>query len=159
VGGYAPRAPEDIVRPRRPGLALLCGPSTSPLGGILASARNLAEAWIRDWSQYDQTGTSPDPDAVSEVRDLTREDPEAAWDVIVEVLGLIDPQPQNPLFQSLAAGPLEDLLCHHGPRFVGRVEELARRNPNFNLLLGGVWNGGMSPDVWGRLEECRLRTW
>lgn len=125
----------------------------------MASARNLAEAWIRDWSQYDKTGTSPDPDAVSEVWDLVRKDPELVWEVILEVLGLIDPQPQNPLFQSLAAGPVEDLLVHHGPVFIDRVEELARRDPKFNLLLGGVWNGGFSTDVWGRLQKCRLQTW
>jgi uncharacterized protein DUF6869 len=119
----------------------------------------LAESWIREWSQHDQTGTFSDSDALSQVSDLTRQDPEAAWDVILQVLGLIEPKPQNPLFQSLAAGPLEDLLCHHGSVFIDRVEQLARRDPNFNLLLGGVWNGGISPDVWARLQECRLQTW
>jgi hypothetical protein len=54
---------------------------------------------------------------------------------------------------------MEDLLSEHGAEIIERVEVEARRNPSFNLLLGGVWQGGMSKEVWARVQSARLRTW
>jgi hypothetical protein len=61
--------------------------------------------------------------------------------------------------QHLAAGPLDDLLAAHGSALIERIETEARRNPAFNLLLGGVWQNTMSPDVWGRIQAARLEVW
>ena len=49
--------------------------------------------------------------------------PEVTWSAIVELSRrpLTDQQ-----IASLAAGWLEDLLCHHGPDFIDRVEKEAR---------------------------------
>ncbi|HEX5885444.1 MAG TPA: hypothetical protein VFY67_12965, partial [Pyrinomonadaceae bacterium] len=44
----------------------------------------------------------------------------------------------------LAAGPVEDLLAKQGEDFIDRVEELARKDPKFNYLLGGVWRNTMT---------------
>ena len=63
------------------------------------------------------------------------------------------------VFSSLAAGPLEDLLVKQGPEFIERVEELARLDPDFNDLLGGVWRNNMSEEIWKRVEAARHRTW
>lgn len=59
----------------------------------------------------------------------------------------------------LAAGPVEDLLAKQGPEFIERVEELARRDPRFNYLLGGVWRNTMTADVWERVQAARLHVW
>jgi len=59
----------------------------------------------------------------------------------------------------LAAGPLEDLLTERGPRFIDRVEELARKDPKFNFLLGGVWRNAMNKDIWRRVKSARKQTW
>jgi|SRR5690242_9197795 len=59
----------------------------------------------------------------------------------------------------LAAGPLEDLLATQGPEFIERVEELARRDPKFNYLLGGVWRNSMTDEIWQRVQAARLNVW
>lgn len=60
---------------------------------------------------------------------------------------------------ALAAGPLEDLLAKQGPEFIDRVEELARKDPKFNHLLGGVWRNSMTTDVWERVQAARHEVW
>lgn len=67
--------------------------------------------------------------------------------------------PEHPTFRDLAAGALEDLLSEHGDELIETVEAEARRNPQFNLLLGGVWQGGMSPEIWCRIQAARLKVW
>ena len=62
-------------------------------------------------------------------------------------------------FGILAAGPLEDLLAKQGPEFIERVEELARKDPKFNELLGGVWQNTMSEEIWQRVQAARLEVW
>jgi hypothetical protein len=111
----------------------------------------LVECWARGWSsdasekeQYDWACMEPVDDA--------REDPERAWKFILLAL-------ESPLCASrlgvLAAGPLEDLLSHHGESFIERVEEEAKTNPQFAHLLGGVWQFKMSEAVWTRVQRVR----
>jgi hypothetical protein len=59
------------------------------------------------------------------------------------------------LLAILAAGPLEDLLAKFGPAYIDRVEDLARTDPKFNRLLGGVWRNSMTEDVWQRVQAAR----
>lgn len=59
----------------------------------------------------------------------------------------------------LAAGALEDLLADFGALYIDRIEELARKNPRFNYLLGGVWKNAMTDDVWNRVQKARLTVW
>jgi hypothetical protein len=58
-----------------------------------------------------------------------------------------------------AAGPIEDLLGKQGAEFIDRVEELARKDPKFNHLLGGVWRSTMSDDIWQRVQTARNHVW
>lgn len=59
----------------------------------------------------------------------------------------------------LAAGPLEDLLAKQGHEFIDRVEELARKDPRFNDLLGGVWRNTMTDEIWQRVQAARHHVW
>lgn len=59
----------------------------------------------------------------------------------------------------LAAGPLEDLLAKCGPEYIDRVEELARKDPKFNELLGGVWRSTMTDEIWQRVKAIRNQVW
>ncbi len=62
-------------------------------------------------------------------------------------------------FAGLAAGPLEDLLADNGEKYIDRIETLARRDPKFNYLLGGVWKSSITKGVWDRVEKARLQAW
>ncbi len=107
----------------------------------------LSEAWIAS--------------SLKEVGDLVLfdeclDEPEIAWLAILKILeqDLSDEQ-----IALLAAGPMEDLLSHHGSDFIERVETEARRNSKFNDLLGGVWKLYMTEDVWRRVQKARSSVW
>ncbi|MGV3774259.1 MAG: DUF6869 domain-containing protein [Verrucomicrobiales bacterium] len=59
----------------------------------------------------------------------------------------------------LAAGPVESLLSCHGAALIERVETMAKANPTFNYLLGGVWQGSMPKQIWRRIEIIRKDVW
>jgi hypothetical protein len=80
---------------------------------------------------------------------VVREHPEHAWQCILATLA--DAR-AKPYLGILAAGPVEDLLSHHGSAFIERVENEARRNPNFAWLLGGVWRFQMTKEIWTRVQ-------
>jgi len=54
------------------------------------------------------------------------------------------------VISNLAAGPLEDLLGYYGERYINEVEELARKDPKFKELQGGVWQHLMPSTIWER---------
>jgi len=81
--------------------------------------------------------------------------PEDCWLAILEILSRNPPQE---VIQVLAAGALEDLINHHGPEFIERIELEARRNSAFRHLLGGVWRNS-TPEVWARVEQVRGESW
>jgi hypothetical protein len=56
---------------------------------------------------------------------------------------------------ALAAGPMEDLLRHHGAAFIERIEDKAAQNPLFRHLLAGVWRNEIAQDVWDRVVAAR----
>ena len=80
---------------------------------------------------------------------VTEDEPEVAWDL---VLGLVERAPEDEALGWVAAGPLEDLLCHHGPELIDRVEALARSDPRFRRCLARVWGSDrMEPSVYERM--------
>jgi hypothetical protein len=81
---------------------------------------------------------------------LIDHDPETAW----RVIDLIWRRDQSDfMLAHLAAGPVEDLLVRHGPAFIERVYETARKEPVFRKLLGAVWRNSIAEPVWQRLKE------
>jgi hypothetical protein len=78
--------------------------------------------------------------------------PEAVWEAILRIMKHELSITQVAL---LAAGPVEDLLVLHGPKFIDRVEAEARRNEAFARMLGGVWERDMPWPVWRRVEAAR----
>lgn len=88
--------------------------------------------------------------------DLCLEQPDEAWHAILDVLSH-DPNPR--VIGMLAAGPMEELLVHHGAVIIDRVEERARNDRLVATLLGGVWKKGIKDDVWKRVEAVRSHVW
>ena len=118
-----------------------------------------ATEWIAYWREYEVTGIFPESDVSYELDRMARESPEAAWVVILEILSHISALPEEPTFQALAAGPLEDLLANHGAAFIERVEAEASRSPAFRMLLGGVWQNTTENSVWKRVLACNRERW
>lgn len=123
------------------------------------NAEEIATDWIDYWKEHYATGEFPDREMKVDCFDLPREMPALCWQSILAILERIEADPDNDLFQVLAAGLLEDLLVHHGPAVIAEVERQAGRDARFNLLLGGVWRNAMSEDIWARVEACRREVW
>jgi hypothetical protein len=114
----------------------------------------LLDEWIH-WAQWMSTEDRDQSKAsdflgFSEFEWVIREHPEHGWNAILAVLN--DPR-AKPYIGMLAAGPIEDLLGHHGIQFIDRVELEARSNPAFAWALGGVWQCQMTDEIWARVQQ------
>ncbi len=108
----------------------------------------LKEKWIK----YTRTKDDSLFEAWEALNTLVSEQPQEAWEVILDILEEAD---SNDVIANLAAGPLEDLLSDHGETFIDEVEEKARQNPKFTQLILGVWEGGMSKEIWSRVKALQ----
>jgi Family of unknown function (DUF6869) len=115
------------------------------------------EKLIRHWILYNEAKEgSPEREeyywAEEKITDYVEKDPELAWEYLLKILSCEISQWAVGL---LAAGPLENLLSDFGPQLIDRVEKEARINPKFRLALTGVWQGGMTDDIWKRVQEAQ----
>lgn len=118
----------------------------------------LVATWIEHHRVGRISGSRPEETfwAWEKLYDITREDPELAWELILEVLAS---DKSDVTIGNLAAGPVEDLLVKYGERFINRIESQAEHDPTFNELLGGVWGDYIPPDIWRRIKKIRKRVW
>jgi hypothetical protein len=123
------------------------------------SLSEVASEWIDAWSGGKTGEVGPGGGGSALDWGLPREQPELAWLAILEVLSIIGADIKDRRFAVLAAGPLEDLLSEHGKLMIDRVETEARRNPDFALLLGGVWRNDIEAEVWERMGKFAKRGW
>ena len=79
-------------------------------------------------------------------------DPELCWRLIEAVVAR---DADEQVLAALAAGPMEDLLVHHGPAFIERIEAKAGQNPLFRHLLAGVWRNTIAQAIWDRVLGAR----
>jgi hypothetical protein len=80
------------------------------------------------------------------------EQAERCWACILRVL---EKSSDENVLGALAAGALEDLIHHHGPLFIDRIEFEAKHDPQFRALLGGVWESSTA-DVWARVQRAMV---
>jgi hypothetical protein len=115
-----------------------------------AEVNALAAAWVLYWKSPEGSAARAELSHASDrVWDLTHEDPDGAWQLI---LAIDRAEPSSAIREVLSAGPLEDLLCNHGEAIIERVEHEAKVNPSFARLLGGVWQRRMSESLWSRVQ-------
>jgi hypothetical protein len=81
---------------------------------------------------------------------LVHTDPEAAWELVLQVIENTD---NVDVLGILAAGPLEDLVNYHGPQFIERIEQRAAADDTFREMLSGVYVSS-TPDVHRRVEKA-----
>ena len=122
------------------------------------SPDDIAEEWIRAWSGTKLPAIGTGVGASRLDWELQREDPQLCLESIITVLGRIQGS-SSKLLAVLAAGPLEDLLVENGSVVVDQVEVLARRSPEFRLLLNGAWDSRIHPEVLSKLAKYRNQRW
>jgi len=99
----------------------------------------IVEHYFR-WCEAERAQGSDSPlgNAWSAMADLAEEDPERAWTLLLRVIALADPEGEA--LCSAGADCLENLFRSHGPSFIDRVEEEARRDPKFRRAVACVWD-------------------
>jgi len=109
------------------------------------SKAELADAWIA--AQERSVHDSP---AIQALIDYSYHDPELCW----ELVQLIHSRKISAeVRQSLAAGPIEDLLVYHPLGFFPHVKALAACDKKFKQMLGGVWLDGNASPIWREFYE------
>jgi hypothetical protein len=122
--------------------------------------RSDLDAWADAYIQAAQSPEKIDVDhplwwAIEKFFDIEADQPEIVW---AAILSIIDKTSNDRVIGNLAAGPLEELIGNHGPAWIDRIENEARRNPKFRHLLGGVWQSS-TPEIWARVEKARVKAW
>ena len=75
------------------------------------------------------------------------------------ILAVLQADQSDRVLEQLAAGPMEELLVHHGAEVIDRVETRAGIDPVFRDMLGGVWRSQIARDVWVRIVAARGPAW
>ena len=116
---------------------------------------SLLAAWIRYETEPLRANREADFWAVAAIDDLIYEKPKDAWSLI---LSLLQSEKLGDFVEVLSAGHLEDLLSRHGVSFIDTIEQEARVNPNLAFALGGVWQNGMSDEIYTRVQAVWNRS-
>jgi hypothetical protein len=82
----------------------------------------------------------------------SQSNPDLCWKLILAVL---QADQSDCVLAQLAAGPVEELLIHHGAEMIDRVEERARVDSVFRSMLGGIWRSKIALGVWNRVVAAR----
>lgn len=112
-----------------------------------AESRSTSPRFVRKW--FAEWTASSFGRATYILNHLIRSRPTDAWE---RILALIGNAPSEEALGWVAAGPLEDLLCKHGPAMIDRIEREAGVNARLAHCLTGVWGfSRMDRDVWSRV--------
>ena len=122
---------------------------------------NLVAAWLAYYQERTQSRNSswePNPHsphywAIEMLDDICRTQPEQCWKLISQ---LLDGATLNSQIESLAKGPLQDLLAQHGRDFIDRVEAEAQNNSRFKNLLREVFRYPFDAEFWERIQRINL---
>jgi hypothetical protein len=111
---------------------------------------------VKKWIIYTLSKNDEYFDAYMALSRCCSKDPVRALDIIIKIL---QNNASDDIQMNLSAGPLEDLLVRNGNQIIDKVEEFAKKDSNFNELLGGVWKNNITDSVWERIEAVRNSIW
>jgi hypothetical protein len=116
----------------------------------------VALTWINERKSYEDGSKTIGRGGFKQLDRICEKDPRRALRVIEMIC---NKDSTNTIMEALAAGPLENLLVMHGSDVIDQVEHLAKMNPVFKELLGGVWRRDMEEAVWERVVAARSGAW
>ena len=118
----------------------------------------VARYWLINW---DSSTSDHEKELNSWVDDALYAAMQYDADYAFKIIEAINEQDENQSkIEVFAAGPVEDLLVHHGSEVIQKVVALASRDANFARVLGGVWKRDMADSVWELVLRYRnTDTW
>ncbi|MEM8634997.1 MAG: DUF6869 domain-containing protein [Pseudomonadota bacterium] len=116
----------------------------SPSSEVLET---LVDQWLLDQKVQENTENTS---AIERVMDMTRNaSPQTQLSFVEQAIEKAETDNQ---LANIAAGPLEDLLVHHGSEVIDDVVIASRQSPKFRRTMTGVWQQNMPDDVWQKIE-------
>ncbi len=109
--------------------------------------QELATEWIKAQKVERDEKRLTNPTAIDAVIDLSTDDPEALWILILEIFSRDD---IDDVIDSLGAGPLEDLIAENGEEFIERIKAELINNTKLASVLKFVW---ISEDIKPSVNE------
>ena len=107
------------------------------------------DAYFR-WLDGDDRQQKQNEWAHSELWELTVLDPERAWPL---TLSIIRRTPEDFRAMASATGWIQNILKHHGPQFIERVEALSYADPHFRKHLFMLNERALAPEVFARVRH------
>jgi len=122
---------------------------------------SIAEKWkgvnvatlAADWLQEIRSGADVPDGFGSKVvlMDFTAP-PEIKWAFLQAA---VDSAETDDELGSIAAGPFENLLGHHGDKYIDLVEARCRKDAKFARMTTAAYRHMMSDDVWSRVQAIQ----
>ena len=113
----------------------------------------VARYWLINWSKSTSEHEKTLNSWVSDVLwAAMQNDADYAFQII-EAIHEQDKEQEH--IEVFAAGPIEELLVHHGETVIQRVVAKASEDPKFASVLGGVWKNSISDTVWDLVLKYR----
>jgi len=88
--------------------------------------------------------------AFDKLCELTVVDPEKAWPL---ALLIVERTPEEFRAMAAAAGWLQDILKHHGPQFIDRVEALSHTDNHFRKFLFMLNSRAVPEQIFARVRK------
>ena len=89
--------------------------------------------------------------AIEKFADMEMDHPDLNWAAMLQIISLTT---ADTVIQSLAAGPLEELVELHGVEYIDQIEKTARTNLNFRLVLRALIET-TDKNIWTRILRAR----
>ena len=107
------------------------------------------QEWSAAWLRHSYEHADQDFWAWQRLTDAAYDDPERAWEVILELVT----QAQPDRYGYIGAGPLKHLIRAHASAFIDRIEARAALDLRFRQELAEVWANTLehAPDIVTRL--------
>lgn len=113
-------------------------------------------SWVDAYIEVHESGNSNNEHhdcywAIELFADLEMDYPDIIWQAMLQIIAKTS---SIVVISHLASAPMEELVELHGVEFIGRIEEEARTNLNFRILMRELLET-TDKNIWNRILRAR----
>jgi hypothetical protein len=113
-------------------------------------------AWVDAYIEVHDSDSASDEHhpcywAIEKFADMEMDFPDLNWAAMLQIISTTT---SDSVIQSLAEGPLEELVELHGVEYIDKIEKEAQSNLNFRLLLRELIET-TDKTIWNRILRAR----
>ena len=112
--------------------------------------------WVNAYIEVHKSENSSNEDhscywAIEKFADMEMDHPDLNWAAMLQIISLTT---ADTVIQSLAAGPLEELVELHGVEYIDQIEKTARPDLNFRFVRRALIET-TDKNIWTRILRAR----